>query len=370
MFTIPYGGFIFTILFTNLFHYPVQMSRFLFFLSLLLSLLLLATAHGGGHDDDDADAGGSDVHVNLREKSLILVKIWCLILVFVGTFFGGVSPYFMKWNEGFLVLGTQFAGGVFLGTALMHFLSDANETFEDLTKKAYPFAFMLASAGYLMTMLADSAISYVYGKKSSEANGDMELQDSVEHGKTSHHGTSQPHFQMHNGTDAASAKSSFATVSSFGDSILLIVALCFHSVFEGIAIGVAETKADAWKALWTICLHKIFAAIAMGIALLRMIPDRPFFSCVAYAFAFAISSPVGVAIGIVIDATTQGPVADWIFAISMGLACGIFIYVAINHLLAKGYRPQKESSVDTPHHKFLAVLLGVGIIAVVMIWDT
>ncbi|KAG8658364.1 zinc transporter 11 [Manihot esculenta] len=346
------------------------MFRFLLFLSLFLSSLLLAAAHGGGHDDEDADAAGGDVHVNLREKSLILVKIWCLILVFVGTFVAGVSPYFMKWDEVFLVLGTQFAGGVFLGTALMHFLSDANETFEELTKKQYPFAFMLASAGYLMTMLADCVISYVYGKKTGEANGDLERQDTIEHGKTSHHGTSQPHFQMHNGSDAASAKSSLASVSSFGDSVLLIVALCFHSIFEGIAIGVAETKADAWKALWTICLHKIFAAIAMGIALLRMIPDRPFLSCVAYAFAFAISSPVGVAIGIVIDATTQGPVADWIYAISMGLACGVFIYVAINHLLAKGYRPQQAASVDTPHHKFLAVLLGVAVIAVVMIWDT
>ena len=106
---------------------------------------------------------------------------------------------------------------------------------------------------------------------------------------------------------------SLAPAGSVGDSILLIVALCFHSVFEGIAIGVAETKDDAWKALWTISLHKIFAAIAMGIALLRMIPNRPFLSCAAYAFAFAISSPIGVAIGIIIYATTQGAVADWIF---------------------------------------------------------
>lgn len=150
---------------------------------------------------------------------------------------------------------------------------------------------------------------------------------------------------------------------------MLIVALCFHSVFEGIAIGVAETKDDAWRALWTISLHKIFAAIAMGIALLRIIPNRPLLSCAAYAFAFAISSPIGVAIGIIIDATTQGPVADWIFAISMGLACGIFIYVSINHLLSKGYTPHTKVSVDTPHHKFLAVLLGVAVIAVVMIWD-
>ncbi|KAI3769192.1 hypothetical protein L6452_00292 [Arctium lappa] len=324
------------------------MSRFLFFTSLLLLLLLSAAAHGGDdHDDDDVtDSPKPD----LRSRSLILVKIWCLILVFLGTFIGGVSPYFLKWNEGFLVLGTQFAGGVFLGTALMHFLSDANETFQDLTTVEYPFAFMLACGGYLLTMLADCVISYVYGKQSN-GSGANDVEDQGE---------------SRNGKDM---KIGIASASSLGDSILLIVALCFHSVFEGIAIGIADTKADAWKALWTISLHKIFAAIAMGIALLRMIPDRPFLSCASYAFAFGISSPIGVAIGIVIDATTQGRVADWIFAISMGIACGVFIYVSINHLL-RGYQAQKPSSIDKPHLKLLAVTFGLGVIAVVMIWDT
>lgn len=139
----------------------------LFLLSVLLLLLLSAasvSAHGGDHDaDGDADSGDGD-SPNLRSKSLILVKVWCLILIFVGTFIGGVSPYFFKWNEGFLVLGTQFAGGVFLGTALMHFLSDANETFHDLSDKDYPFAFMLASAGYVITMLADCVISMVVAR--------------------------------------------------------------------------------------------------------------------------------------------------------------------------------------------------------------
>lgn len=167
-----------------------------------------------------------------------------------------------------------------------------------------------------------------------------------------------------------SNESSATTETSIGDSILLIVALCFHSVFEGIAIGISETKSDAWRALWTITLHKIFAAIAMGIALLRMIPDRPLFSSIIYSFAFAISSPIGVAIGIVIDATTQGSVADWIFAVSMSLACGVFVYVSVNHLLAKGYRTNKKVHVDEPRFKFLAVLFGVVVIAIVMIWDT
>ncbi|KAK4491776.1 hypothetical protein RD792_002551 [Penstemon davidsonii] len=341
------------------------MARFLLFFTLFLLIALSATAHGGD-SDSDSDSDSPLEKPNLRTRSLILVKIWCLILVFVGTFVGGMSPYFMKWNEVFLVIGTQFAGGVFLGTALMHFLSDSNETFGDLTSKEYPFAFMLASFGYLLTMFADCVVSYVYAKS---GNGHVEIQGAHNEqggskGMLSH---SQP---QENTTEDHLAKASLSSATSLGDSILLIAALCFHSVFEGIAIGVAETKADAWRALWTVCLHKIFAAIAMGIALLRIIPDRPLLSCAAYAFAFAISSPIGVAIGIVIDATSQGSVADWIYAISMGLACGVFIYVSINHLLVKGYKPLNKVTFDTPHYKFLAVLLGVGVIAVVMIWDT
>lgn len=107
----------------------------------------------------------------------------------------------------------------------------------------------------------------------------------------------------------------------------------------------------------------------MGIALLRMLPSRPFLMTIAYSFAFAVSSPVGLGIGIAINATTQGRTADWIYAISMGLACGVFIYVAINHLIAKGFRPEKPSYFDTPLFKFFAVLAGVAVMAVVMIWD-
>ncbi|KAL5178075.1 Zinc transporter 11 [Glycine soja] len=342
-------------------------SLFLFTLSLLFFLFfsLSVSAHSGHHDDGDAD---SDATPDLRARPLILAKVWCLIVIFIATFVSGVSPYILKWNEGFLVLGTQFAGGVFLGTAMMHFLSDANETFGDLTQKEYPFAFMLACAGYLMTLLADAVISSLFNNMGRHAQ-DVQGQGADANKLSSNGVTSQSQHRSHDANHHL-ASPALGYVHSVGDTVLLIVALCAHSVFEGLAIGVAETKADAWKALWTICLHKIFAAIAMGIALLRMIPDRPLVSCAVYAFAFAISSPIGVAIGIILDATTQGHVADWIFAISMGLACGVFIYVSVNHLLAKGYMPHRPTKVDSAYFKFLAVFLGVGVIAVVMIWDT
>jgi zinc transporter 1/2/3 len=122
-------------------------------------LIPLVVAQGG------SPYGSSSDETNLRAKGLILVKIRCLIIVFVGTFGGGISPYFFGWNESFLSLGSQFAAGVFLGTAWMHFLSDSAGTFGDLTDKTYPFAFMLCTAGYLVTMLADVIVVWVYEKK-------------------------------------------------------------------------------------------------------------------------------------------------------------------------------------------------------------
>ncbi|KAJ7980824.1 putative Zinc transporter [Quillaja saponaria] len=322
------------------------------FLCILLFHFCLIQGHGGNDDEDNEEPH------NLHSKGLVLVKIWCLIILLVSTFAGGVSPYFYRWNETFLLLGTQFAGGVFLGTSLMHFLSDSNETFGDLTTKTYPFSFMLASVGYLITMLGDCIVLYVTRAGNREAKV-LELEEA---GRT-------PTDQEEVREAGMDLNPAFLKSTSFGDTILLIIALCFHSVFEGIAVGVAATKGDAWRNLWTISLHKIFAAIAMGIALLRMIPKRPFITTAVYSFAFAISSPIGVGIGIAINATTQGHAADWIYAISMGIACGVFVYVAINHLISKGFKPQRNSYFDTPLFKFLAVLFGVAVIAVVMIWD-
>jgi len=149
---------------------------------LLLLCLSIAAATARAHGGGDADADGGDSPApDLRARGLVAAKLWCLAVVFAGTLLGGVSPYFLRWNEAFLALGTQFAGGVFLGTALMHFLSDADETFRDLLPDSgYPWAFMLACAGYVVTTLADVVISHVVSRgraaADSGAGGDGEGQ--------------------------------------------------------------------------------------------------------------------------------------------------------------------------------------------------
>ncbi|KAI9102352.1 hypothetical protein K1719_023554 [Acacia pycnantha] len=117
--------------------------RFLHFFS--LSFLFSVSAHGS--HDNDRESG--DTSLNLRASTLILAKIW--------------DP--VCW-------------GVSLGTAMMHFISEAHQTFHDLTDKEYPFAFMLACVGYLFTMLADSVFTSVFAwqNKRSGSGADCEHQ--------------------------------------------------------------------------------------------------------------------------------------------------------------------------------------------------
>lgn len=199
-------------------------SSSLFLIIIIFLSLQSFQAKGHGGHDEDSTADGEDP-VDLHSKGLVLVKIWCLIILLVSTFAGGVSPYFYRWNETFLLLGTQFSGGIFLGTSLMHFLSDSTETFRDLTSKEYPFSFMLASAGYVLTMLGDCLVMLV--AKGSDGEAKVEVEDgrraAAADGK-------EMSMELH---------PAFLKTANLGDTVLLILALCFHSVFEGIAIGVA-----------------------------------------------------------------------------------------------------------------------------------
>lgn len=198
------------------------------FISLIFLHLALTSGHGGAHEEDTS----TETH-DLHAKGLVLVKVYCLIIMFFTTFAGGVSPYFYRWNESFLLLGTQFAGGVFLGTSLMHFLSDSNKSFSDLTKKSYPFAFMLASAGYLLTMLGDCVILYVVGRGGRGGEGENKVAVEVEEGRMT------GDDRADHGNKESTHHPILVRTSSLSDTILLILALCFHSIFEGIAVGVS-----------------------------------------------------------------------------------------------------------------------------------
>ncbi|KAG4961372.1 hypothetical protein JHK87_038005 [Glycine soja] len=116
---------------------------------------------------------------------------------------------------------------------------------------------LLPLSGYLLAMLGDCFVNFVTSNSQKKPKV-VEL----EGGKASQE---QHHQARDQCAVAETTNPVLLKTSSVGDTILLILTLCFQSLFEGIAVGVAGTKVEARRNLWTISLQKIFAAIGMGI---------------------------------------------------------------------------------------------------------
>ena len=89
---------------------------------------------------------------------------------------------------------------------------------------------MLASSGYLLTMFGDCVVNFVTSNSQKKPKV-VEL----EGGKA----PQEQHDQARDHCAVETTNPALLKTSSVGDTILLILALCFQSLFEGIAVGVA-----------------------------------------------------------------------------------------------------------------------------------
>ena len=103
--------------------------------------------------------------------------------------------------------------------------------------------------------------------------------------------------------------------------LLLTTALSFHSVLEGIALGVVEEEGTLISILVTILAHKSLAAFALGSSLLNGGTTPGVF--LAVAFGFASASPLGALLSAAgVDAV--GAARSWMVPAAIGLSGGTY----------------------------------------------
>lgn len=75
-----------------------------------------------------------------------------------------------------------------------------------------------------------------------------------------------------------------------------MMALSVHSVFEGIAVGLADSKNELWEYIIAIGLHKWAAAMSLGISISKSFEydNKMFYTLISL---FSLATPVGVLIG-------------------------------------------------------------------------
>ena len=112
---------------------------------------------------------------------------------------------------------------------------------------------------------------------------------------------------------------------------LLMLALSVHSVFEGLALGLAKTETSCMNMTIAILAHKGTAALSLGISLVKAFPNEMGFIRWLITI-FNIATPLGVVIGMIVS--NAGDIYCVVFS---SIAAGTFLYIACTEIIVQEF---------------------------------
>jgi len=159
----------------------------------------------------------------------------------------------------------------------------------------------------------------------------------------------------HGASDADAVLASHAPQATKGPgaigAVVLLAALCVHSIFETLALGVSSSKTAATLLSASIGLHQPAESLALLVALLKSGLSRS--SIVKLLCIFTAMQPLGCALGLVARGLDV-PMLDSALA---AVAAGTFIYVGCNEVVAEEF---EGGTTSERWKKFGSFLGGVG----------
>ena len=130
-------------------------------------------------------------------------------------------------------------------------------------------------------------------------------------------------------------------------AFILLLSLSIHGLFECLALGIQTNYNDALLLFIALMIHKWAEAFALGILFVKAKFTKKFYYLIIFLFAFI--GPVGVAVGIVLAATTS----EFVEGIFLGVSTGTFLYVSCSEVIVEEF-----STPERRYAKFFLYLFG------------
>ena len=134
-------------------------------------------------------------------------------------------------------------------------------------------------------------------------------------------------------------------------SLLLLVALSLHSIFEGLAIGLQNSVDEVLAIFAAVVLHK--CVIAFGLSLNMVQSNLRTGVVIQLALVFCLAAPIGMSIGMAVMEFSDKLQAAVLSGCLQGIACGTFLYVTFFEVL-----PHELNNGDMRTSKMLFIILG------------
>ena len=310
--------------------------------------------------------------------SNLILKLISIPSLFLLCFIFGIMPYAIekcRMNESFLSYANTFSGGLFFGIGQFHLLSEA----VDKLGKYYtlPWPYFLAAMGYSLILFiqkvvfgnivpsAEQNLQSLPSIPSSDKLGGLlnesEESDIEKYSDNNKNSENSDDFNINTSTNSAPdvnnndekekerVNTSNMSSNSISEEIsikkkklsafIMLLSLSIHGLFECLALGIQTDYKNTLFLFIALMIHKWAEAFAIGVLFVKAKFAKKFYYLTI--IMFAIVGPVGVAIGIVLAATTSESVEG----IFLSVSTGTFLYVSCSEVIIEEFStPEKRYS--------------------------
>lgn len=135
----------------------------------------------------------------------------------------------------------------------------------------------------------------------------------------------------------------------------LVFALCTHSIFEGLALGLQEDGSRVVSLFLGVAVHETLVAVALGISMAKAALALRDAAKLAVAVCLMIPLGIGIGMGIESSHSAAGSIASLLL---QGVAGGTFLFVTFFEILAKELEEKSQRLL-----KVLCLVLGYAALA-------
>ena len=292
-------------------------------------------------------------------KTDILKIISFISILALGLIFSFIPNYVnsIRKNEYLLDIANTFAAGLFLGIGLLHLLPESSEIFKDQYKIKFPIAYLISFLTYCLILCIEKVIfdphSIIHEhNKLSDNNLKKDIDENI---------ISEPLVQDNSLND------DFKSDIHLGKNklnknllqpFILLFALGFHAIFEGIALGILDDFNSVLSLMLVILAHKWAEGLTFGISFLKSELSKCQIN--TFLIIFSMMGPFGVLFGMFLSAMTN----KFIQGIFLAASSGTFLYIACSDVITEQFEKKDNRVV-----KFICILIGGGFTAVLAYFE-
>ncbi|NXJ96480.1 S39A3 protein, partial [Corythaixoides concolor] len=283
---------------------------------------------------------------------IVVTKVLCLLGICVLMLAGSLLPVKIieadyekaHRSKKVLALCNSFGGGVFLATCFNALLPAVREKLDEVLRQGnvttdYPVAETIMMVGFFVTVFVEQLILTFQKEKpsfidletfnaGSDVGSDSEYESpfiASSRGRA-FYGEHSHHAHSHGLNVRELSRSSPLRL------IGLAFALCTHSVFEGLALGLQEESGKVLSLFLGVAIHETLVAVALGISMAKT--SLPLKDAVKMAVMVSLMIPLGICIGMGIQ-STRNAASSVASLLLQGIAGGTFLFITFFEILAK-----------------------------------